>query len=238
MDFTFTAIGVVHSCFKEKFGIPRQPGLAPLAQATLELSPPYNNLDALDGLQTCSHIWIQFVFHGNRRETWKPKVKVPRLGGNKTLGVFATRSPLRPVPIGMSVVKLDAIEQQGEKLVLRLSGIDLLDGTPVLDIKPYVPYVDLVNDAHYSFAPDAPPIVPVELKQDELRLCEAYQQKTGINLAELIRQILQQDPRPAYQKADENRIYGMKLLDVDLHWRYKLCEDRYQIQVCAIELLP
>src|SRR3954463_4060851 len=140
MDFIFPAIGIIHSCFKEKFGIPRQPGLAPLATAQLELLPPYDNRAALEGLETCSHIWLQFVFHANKRDAWKPKVKPPRLGGNKSLGVFATRSPTRPAPIGLSVVKLDGISEADGKLFLNLSGIDLLDGTPVLDIKPYVPY--------------------------------------------------------------------------------------------------
>src|SRR5690606_30830701 len=96
MEFTFPAVGIVHSCFKEKFGIPRQPGLAPLACAQLELLPPYDDPAALEGLEGCSHLWLQFVFHANRRESWKPRVRPPRLGGNKQLGVFATRSPVRP----------------------------------------------------------------------------------------------------------------------------------------------
>lgn len=217
MDFTFPAIGIIHSCFKEKFGIPRQPGLAPLAKARLELLPPYNELAALDGLENCSHIWVQFVFHANKREEWKPKVKPPRLGGNKTLGVFATRSPTRPSPIGLSVCKLEGIVQEGACVWLELGGVDLLEGTPVLDIKPYVPYVDLVPEAINRFADAAPTLVAVSLCEAATRQCAAHSHP---QLTELIRQILQQDPRPQYQQPDPARIYGMKLLDVDVQWRY------------------
>jgi len=217
MDFTFPAIGIIHSCFKEKFGIPRQPGLAPLAKARLEFLPPYNEPAALDGLENCSHLWVQFVFHANKREEWKPRVKPPRLGGNKTLGVFATRSPTRPAPIGLSVCKLEGIVQEGTRLWLELGGVDLLDGTPVLDIKPYVPYVDLVPEAINRFAEAAPAPVPVSFTPEAARQCTAHQHPA---LADLIRQILQQDPRPQYQQPDPARLYGMKLLDLDIQWRY------------------
>lgn len=220
MEFTFPAIGIIHSCFKEKFGIPRQPGLAPLACARLELLPPYDDPAALEGLDTCSHIWLQFVFHANSRVQWKPKVKPPRLGGNKSLGVFATRSPTRPSPIGLSVVKLTGITHAGGKSWLELAGIDVLDGTPVLDIKPYVPYVDVVPDAYNHLAPAPPSPIAVHLPTDILAQCAAYQQRTGTDLAELIRQVLQQDPRPSYQQPEPDRIYGMKLLEFDLRWRY------------------
>lgn len=220
MEFTFPAIGIIHSCFKEKFGIPRQPGLAPLARGRLELLPPYDDPVALEGLDTCSHIWLQFVFHANSRAHWKPKVKPPRLGGNKSVGVFATRSPTRPSPIGLSVVKLTGITHVGGKSWLELAGIDLLDGTPVLDIKPYVPYVDRVAEAYNHLAPAPPSPIAVHLPADVLAQCAAYQQRTGVDLAELIRQVLQQDPRPPYQQPEPERIYGMKLLELDLRWRY------------------
>ncbi len=237
MDFTFPAIGIIHSCFKEKFGIPRQPGLAPLATAELELLPPYNDPDALDGLEGCSHIWVQFVFHANSRSEWKPKVKPPRLGGNKSLGVFATRSPTRPAPIGLSVVKLDCIAERDGKLLLQLSGIDLLDGTPVLDIKPYVPYVDLVPEAINSFADAAPPLIPVEFSDETAAFCSNYRQKTQTDLARLIRQVLQQDPRPQYQQPEPNRIYGMKLLDFNVRWQYPQTQAGHHISVCRIDPL-
>lgn len=233
MNFTFPTIGIIHSCFKEKFGIPRQPGLVPLAHAQLELLPPYNDRHALEGLEGCSHIWIQFVFHANRREEWKPKVKPPRLGGNKSLGVFATRSPTRPAPIGLSVVKLEGITETQGKLLLNLSGIDLLDGTPVLDIKPYVPYVDLVPEAVNRFADQAPQLISVEFSHESAIFCSDYRQKQHIDLSNLIRQILQQDPRPQYQQPEPERLYGMKLLDVDVQWCYPSSITPY-IQVVAI----
>jgi tRNA (adenine37-N6)-methyltransferase len=221
MDFCFPAIGIVHSCFKEKFGIPRQPGLAPLASAEIEMLPPYDDPDAFAGLEGCSHLWVQFVFHANSRSEWKPKVKPPRLGGNKSLGVFATRSPTRPAPIGLSVVRFTGVTQRDGKLWVGLSGIDLLDGTPVLDIKPYVPYVDLVSDAYNEFAPLPPPLIKVVIGPGCQAICADYLGRTGTPLAELIEQVLQQDPRPQYQQPDPERIYGMKLLDLDVRWRYE-----------------
>ena len=237
MDFTFPAIGIIHSCFKEKFGIPRQPGLVPLATAELALLPPYNDRDALDGLEGCSHIWVQFVFHANSRNEWKPKVKPPRLGGNKSLGVFATRSPTRPAPIGLSVVKLDGIVEREGKLLLQLSGVDLLDGTPVLDIKPYVPYVDLVPEAVNRFANAAPQVVPVDFNNDSAAFCDEYRQKTQIDLSGLIRQILQQDPRPPYQQPEPEHIYGMRLLELDVRWQYPQTQAGHHISVCRIDPL-
>ena len=235
MEFHFPAIGLVHSCFKEKFGIPRQPGLAPLARAQIELFPPYNEPSAFDGLEGCTHLWVQFVFHANKREEWKPKVKPPRLGGNKTLGVFATRSPTRPAPIGLSVVRFEGIIERDGKLLVQISGVDLLDGTPVLDIKPYVPYVDCVPEAKNTFAANMPALTGVEIP-DELRaFCADYQRNTGTDLAGLITQILQQDPRPQYQQPEPERVYGMKLLDLDVRWQYRINNGQHHIRL--IELI-
>jgi tRNA-Thr(GGU) m(6)t(6)A37 methyltransferase TsaA len=237
MDFSFPAIGIVHSCFKEKFGIPRQPGLAPLATAEVELLPPYDDPAAFEGLEGTSHLWIQFVFHANKRDEWKPRVKPPRLGGNKSLGVFATRSPTRPAPIGLSVVRFDGIRQREGKLWVAISGVDLLDGTPVLDIKPYVPYVDSVTDAQNSFASQPPAAISVEISADLAAICCDYQGKTGVDLAGLITQILQQDPRPQYQQPEPERIYGMKLLDLDVCWQYLTNCSPYRIRLTALRFL-
>lgn len=240
MDFNFQAIGIIHSCFKEKFGIPRQPGLAPLATARLEFFAPYNNPNAFDGLNECSHIWIQFVFHANRNEQsnraeqWKPKVRPPRLGGNKSRGVFATRSPVRPNPIGLSVVKLERIAHEGDRLWLELSGVDFLDETPVLDIKPYVPYVDCVNEAINDFAAQPPVLLPVELSPSAVNFCTEYSLDKHVPLGELIVQVLQQDPRPQYQQPEPERVYGMRLLDLNIRWRYLNIDDGYQIRVTEI----
>ncbi len=233
--YSFPVIGIIHSCFKEKFGIPRQPGLAPLAKAQLELLSPYNDPAAVEGLEKVSHLWIQFVFHANESNGWKPKVRPPRLGGNQSLGVFATRSPNRPSPIGLSVVKLDSIEAQNGKVILHLSGVDLLDGTPVLDIKPYVPYVDQVSEAVNSIAADAPKKIDVFVPDHLQKMCTEYQMCTEIPLLQLITQILQQDPKPAYQEPKEEKIYGMTLVDLNIQWRYRQEKDQNRIELTAIE---
>lgn len=234
MDFNFPAIGIVHSCFKEKFGIPRQPGLAPLASAEIELLPPYDDRSAFEGLEGCTHIWVQFVFHANKREEWKPRVKPPRLGGNKSLGVFATRSPTRPAPIGLSVVRFAGIIEREGKLLVQISGVDLLEGTPVLDIKPYVPYVDCILTAENQFAAAPPELIAVDIPASLMAQCADYWKRTGTNLAGLITQILQQDPRPQYQQPEPERIYGMKLLDLDVRWRYIEDNRQYRIQLTGL----
>lgn len=221
MTFEFQSIGIVHSCFEEKFGIPRQPGLAPAARAQLSLLPPYDDPQALEGLEQCSHIWLQFVFHRPPAGQWKARVRPPRLGGNKSLGVFATRSPLRPNPIGLSVVKLEAVCHSQGKVWLELSGIDLLDGTPVLDIKPYVPYTDAPAEAFNHFADQAPAWLPVDFTPEARDHCEQLGPALGQDLTLLLRQILQQDPRPQYQAPDPDRVYGMALLGLDVRWRYE-----------------
>lgn len=228
MTFEFEPIGVIHSCFKEKFGIPRQPGLAPAATAQLELLAPYNDLDAIAGLEQVSHLWLQCIFHQNKNEKWKPKVKPPRLGGNKKMGVFATRSPVRPNPISLSVVKLESVDTSNGVL-LNLSGIDLVDGTPVLDIKPYVPYVDSLTDASNQFADKSPSVLPVSFSSEAVSFCRMYWGAEDLHV--LIQQVLQQDPRPQYQPPDPDRRYAMKLLDVDVAWYYQLGEQGWQISV-------
>ena len=155
-DFTFHPIGVIRSCFTEKFGIPRQPGLVPAARATLEVFSPYDHDEAFRDLDEFSHLWVLFVFHGIPAAKWRPTVCPPRLGGNRRTGVFATRSGFRPNPIGMSAVSLEGIRRQNGKLLLEMSGVDLLDRTPVLDIKPYLPYADALSGAFGGFA-DRPP---------------------------------------------------------------------------------
>ena len=215
--FQFAPIGVVHSCFREKFGIPRQSGLAPAARATLELLPPYNQQGAVRGLEGFSHLWLVFVFHGIPAGRWRPTVRPPRLGGNRRLGVFATRSTFRPNPIGLSAVRLERIAACQSRVLLHLAGVDLLDGTPVLDIKPYLPYADRIAEATSGFAPDAPAVLPsVNFSPGAARFCAAW--PSG-DLRDLITQILRQDPRPAYERADPKpQLHGMKLYNLDVRW--------------------
>jgi len=212
--FTFDPIGTIHSCYGEKFGIPRQPGLVKSATATLEL--PRDMLDAVRGLEEFSHLWIVFVFHRSVRDEWKATVRPPRLGGNERIGVFASRSNFRPNPIGLSVVELLGIEGT----VLKLGGGDFLDGTPVLDIKPYVPYADRVPAATGAFADTAPePINRVEFSPEAERAVQALETPERPALRQLVCDMLAFDPRPAYQADDPGRMYGTRLFDLEVRWR-------------------
>lgn len=216
MSYQVSPIGYVRSCFKEKFAIPRQPQLAPAARGVLELCAPFDSGDAVQGLEQVSHVWLLFLFHQALEDTPRLKVRPPRLGGNRAVGVFATRATHRPNGIGQSVVRLDRVENGR----LWLSGIDLLDGTPVLDVKPYVPYADSVADAHNHMAADAP--IRIEVQWHDSALTQAREHGMRLNepLVELIEQCLAQDPRPAYQQPQPERRYGVRLWDVDVHWHY------------------
>ncbi|MCU7852107.1 MAG: tRNA (N6-threonylcarbamoyladenosine(37)-N6)-methyltransferase TrmO [Candidatus Thiodiazotropha sp. (ex Monitilora ramsayi)] len=232
--FDFQPIGTITSCFKEKFGIPRQSGLIPEARATLDILPPYNRPEAFRELAEYSHIWLTFVFHANIRENWKPTVRPPRLGGNQRVGVFASRSPFRPNPIGLSVVRLDQLDIDHSNIRLYLSGIDLLDGTPVLDIKPYLPYTDAIPDASAGYAPD-PPGTPQKLtfEHQAEEVLNKLNELESAQLRKLIRQILEQDPRPGYRQGQpEKRYYGMRLFDYDIRWEIE------QSGIRVTELVP
>lgn len=216
MSYTISPIGHVRSCFKEKFAIPRQPQLAPAATGVLELLPPFDTGDAVEGLEQVSHVWLLFLFHQALEDKPRLKVRPPRLGGNQSMGVFATRATHRPNGIGQSVVKLEKVEPGR----LWLSGIDLLDGTPVIDIKPYVPYADIVADARNAIA-DAPPAsINVQWSDEALRQAHEHGLRLSQPVRELIEQCLAQDPRPAYQKPPPERRYGVRLWDLDVHWHY------------------
>lgn len=209
-------IGYVRSCFKEKFAIPRQPALAPAARGVLELLAPFNSGEAVQGLEQVSHVWLLFLFHQALDPTPRLKVRPPRLGGNRSMGVFATRATHRPNGIGQSVVRLERAEPGR----LYLAGIDLLDGTPVLDIKPYVPYADHPPHAYNHMAAAAPEQVTVGWEATALSSAAAHALRLGEPLVELIEQCLAQDPRPAYQVPTPERRYGVRLWDVDVHWHY------------------
>jgi tRNA-Thr(GGU) m(6)t(6)A37 methyltransferase TsaA len=209
-------IGIVRSCFKEKFAIPRQPLLAPAARATLELYPPYDQGDAVQGLEQVSHVWLLFLFHQTPHDRLRIKVRPPRLGGNRSLGVFATRSTHRPNGMGQSVVKLDKVEKNR----LWLSGIDLLDNTPILDIKPYLPYADCLPQAYNHMADAAPQPIQVLWLDTALERANAHGLRLGEAVPDLIAQCLAQDPRPAYQRPHPERHYGVRLWDLEVRWHY------------------
>lgn len=229
MSWSLETLGRIHSCYQEKFAVPRQPGLAPSAFATLELLPPYNQAALVEGLETFSHLWISFIFHQNLEQGWKPKVRPPRLGGNKKVGVFASRSTFRPNGLGLSVVKLEGIDlTSGVKLYL--SGIDLIDGTPVVDIKPYIPWVDSQPTALSAWAAEPPESLVVSfLPKAEQRLASHPQ---GSHLKQLIIEVLAQNPRPAYQKITTERIYGVKLADLNVQFCYL---DTKHLEVVAVD---
>ena len=205
-------IATIHSGFSSKFGIPRQSGLVESAKAEIVFEPPYRNADALRGLEDFSHIWLIWEFSQARREDWSPTVRPPRLGGNRRMGVFATRSPFRPNAIGLSCVRLEEIRWQTEAgPVLKVSGADLMDGTPILDIKPYLPYADCHPDASGGFA--------AGVWERKLQvLCDpALLEELPPEHRQTIMDLLSQDPRPSYQH-DPERIYGMTYAGVNVRF--------------------
>ncbi|MWV17615.1 tRNA (N6-threonylcarbamoyladenosine(37)-N6)-methyltransferase TrmO [Pseudomonas sp. L-22-4S-12] len=216
MPYSVTPVGFVRSCFKEKFAIPRQPQLAPAARGVLELVAPFDKGAAVAGLERVSHVWLLFLFHQALEDKPRLKVRPPRLGGNASIGVFASRATHRPNGIGQSVVRLDRVEPGR----LWLSGIDLLDGTPVLDIKPYVPYADSLAEARNEIAEAAPVPIPVQWSTEALGQARQHALRLDEPLVELIEQCLAQDPRPAYQVPDAERRYGVLFWDVQVRWHY------------------
>jgi tRNA-Thr(GGU) m(6)t(6)A37 methyltransferase TsaA len=228
-SFTFQPIGHLATPFPDKFGIPRQPSLAPHAVGELRLLPPFDRSESVRGLETFSHVWLTFIFH-ETAGSWSPTVRPPRLGGNKRVGVFASRAPFRPNPIGLSLVELDSIDTT-DGVVLRFKGVDLVDGTPILDIKPYIPFVESLPHARGGFVDGPPPQLAVIFSAEAQAACLAVQAQYP-HLAALIREVLAQDPRPAYAE-DSLRTYGVRLYDFDVKWH---CDGNTAI-VTALELI-
>ena len=219
-SFSLQKIGVVQSPYKDKFGIPRQPGLCPHIPGVISIIPPFNEIDAFRGLGESSHIWVLFIFHHNTTEEWQPLVRPPKLGGKIRKGVFATRSPFRPNSIGQSVVKLEAIDTDKEKILLQISGHDFLDGTPVIDIKPYIPYSDLVENAKSNYlALPGMQNCKIAFTQQALDQCKQWSQHNKGDLKLMLTEILSQDPRPGYHKESQPaRDYGFRLFDLEIQF--------------------
>ena len=208
-------IAVMHSDFPTKFGIPRQSGLAEALQSTIVFEPAYRNPEALRGIEGFSHLWILWQFSQAVRQDWSPTVRPPRLGGNTRMGVFATRSPFRPNAIGLSCVRLLSVEHtQDMGTVLHIGGADLMDGTPILDIKPYIPYCDAHPEAMGGFTQDAGDFIL------EVDFPENLKQRLPAEKQEAICQVLSHDPRPSYQK-DSDRVYGLSFAGFDIRFRVK-----------------
>ncbi len=234
---TLTPIALTRSCFRDKFGVPRQPGLTRFAHADLVIQPPFDREDAFRGLETASHIWLTFQFHEAVRAEWRPVVRPPRLGGNRKIGVFASRSPFRPNSLGLSVVRNEGLARDDSgRLVLRISDHDLIDGTPILDIKPYLPFADSVPEATLGWADSAPterlPVVFLE---------EAEQQLAGLpaarypDLRGLIEDVVSYDPRPSFRRGrDEERIYGAHLYDLNVRFRFINDNSQGRVEVLTV----
>lgn len=205
-------IGHVETDFKEKFGIPRQSGLVKESKGRILFEKEYNVPEAFRGLEDFSHIWVLWQFSEAVREGFTPTVRPPLLGGNRRMGVFATRSPFRPNNIGLSALKLDRVEiTQKNEVVLHVSGADLLDGTPVYDIKPYLPYADSIPDAVGGFTEN------LEERCLEVEFPEALLEKVKEEKRRALIAVLAADPRPSYQN-DPERVYGMRFADYEVRF--------------------
>ena len=213
-------IARIRSDFPEKFGIPRQSGLVPQLRAKIVFEPEFRNADALRGIEGFSHLWLIWRFSAAVRETWSPTVRPPRLGGNERVGVFATRSPFRPNAVGLSCVKLEGVaHEEGSGDVLIVSGADLMDGTPIYDVKPYLPYADAHPEARGGFAPSPKETVAVDCPPELLAALPEGQREALLG-------VLAQDPRPQYQH-DPERVYGMSFGGWDV--KFRVCGERLEV---------
>lgn len=225
-NLSFQPVGTLYSPYREKFAVPRQPGLATAARAELHLSEACNREEILRGIDGFSHLWLIFVFHQVLGEGWTPTVRPPRLGGNRRLGVFATRSPYRPNPLGLSAVKLEGVENRDGQWLLHLGGIDMVDGTPVLDIKPYIPYADAIPGAQGGFTDHLPPEPGAVSFTAECRACLEQLEPEFPGLRQFIEQVIGQHPQPGYQRQTP-RSYGMSLYNLNIRWR--TTEEGYEV---------
>ncbi|MEA1063693.1 tRNA (N6-threonylcarbamoyladenosine(37)-N6)-methyltransferase TrmO [Erwinia sp. HR93] len=231
--YNVNQIGVIRSPYKEKFAVPRQPGLVNSADGELHLLAPWNHPDAVRELEGFSHLWVLFIFHHTMDKGWRPTVRPPRLGGNTRVGVFASRSTFRPNPIGMSLLELKAICFGKTGPVLKLGGVDLVDGTPVIDIKPYLPFAEAIPGARSGYAPEAPTAnMPVRFTPEVMQQLAVLAPRYP-TLKQFICEVLAQDPRPAYRKTDaRDKTYAAWLMDFNVRWRI----DTLGAEVFALEL--
>lgn len=232
-----TVIGYLRSPLRQKFGTPRQPNLVPVP-ATIELLPPFDQPDACRGLGQFSHLWLIWHFHQafvqKQSTDFRPLIRPPRLGGNQGIGVFASRTMQRPSPLGLSVVRLDQVTVEQGRTRLQISGADLIDGTPIIDIKPYLAYSDAVTDAMSGYASAPPPRLPViwtpQASMDAQRL--------GLSGAEqqLIAGLLAQDPRPAFH--DDEREYGMQFAAINCRFCVRQQATGASVHIMRLEAQP
>ena len=227
-NITMQVIARMRSDFSTKFGIPRQSGLVEQLRSTVVFEPEFRNADALRGIEDFSHLWILWQFSEAVRQGWSPTVRPPRLGGNTRMGVFATRSPFRPNNIGLSCVKLLGVEHTPDcGAVIHVAGADLMDGTPILDIKPYIPYADAQTEATGGFTDHAGDfLLQVDFPHDLLKQLPADKQEAAMA-------VLSHDPRPSYQK-NPDRVYGLSFAGFDIRFSVR---DSI-LTVCDVQKLP
>ena len=218
------AIGVMRTCFGEKFAVPRQPGLCPSAWGRVHFHEGYRGEDFLRGIEGFSHVWVIFGFHETSEQAWSPTVRPPRLGGNQRVGVFASRSTFRPNGLGLSLCRIEEVAMSPDGPVLRLGGVDLIDGTPVYDLKPYLAYAEAIPDARCGYAADAPASLSVVIDATAERAFAAL----PVRDQAIIREALALDPRPAAHD-DPERIYGTRLCGVNV--RFQVGEEVRVVEV-------
>ncbi|UPW17128.1 tRNA (N6-threonylcarbamoyladenosine(37)-N6)-methyltransferase TrmO [Agarivorans sp. TSD2052] len=219
MTLSIEPLGYIRSPYAEKFSVPRQPGLVTATTSTLVFTAPYNNPDMLADIEQFSHFWLIFAFHQNSDAGWKAKVRPPRLGGNQKVGVLASRSSFRPNNLGLSLMQLSHVVREKSCLELHFKGGDLVDGTPIYDVKPYLPYSDSEPNALAGYAQSEPtPALQINWHEDAEEHCNLL----GIskNQQQVIEQVLAQDPRPAYKRnKPDDKIYGVHLYDLNIRWQ-------------------
>lgn len=216
-------VGVVRSCFGGKFAVPRQPGLCPDAWGELVFDDTFRSPEAVRGLDGFSHVWLIFGFHETADKGWQPTVRPPRLGGNRRVGVFASRSTFRPNGLGLSLVRLEGIDfDRPDGPVLKLGGLDLIDGTPVFDVKPYLPYAEALPAATGGFAAEAPCLIEVAVAPEAKTAFDRLPERAR----RVIARVLALDPRPAVQTGDESRVFGAGLCGHNVRFRVAdgICE--------------
>jgi tRNA-Thr(GGU) m(6)t(6)A37 methyltransferase TsaA len=228
MKFEFNPIALIRTPFTQRFGIPRQPGLVPEAKGVIKFLPDPDYIHALKGMEQFSHLWIVFVFHSHGGNKWKPTIRPPRLGGKEKMGVLASRSPHRPNPIGLSVVEIEKIDLKAPGgAEIHVKGVDLLDGTPILDIKPYIPYADSVAHANPGWAHEEIKKTPVHFEEIALQKIQAAERAGEPGLQALIEQLLTIDPRPGFQRRElppdaehsQGKDFGLMVRSHDVHWK-------------------
>ncbi|MFH0223709.1 tRNA (N6-threonylcarbamoyladenosine(37)-N6)-methyltransferase TrmO [Vibrio furnissii] len=227
---TIDPIAVIESPYQEKFAVPRQPRLVPSARARVKLLGEINCPEAVRGIEQFSHLWLLFLFDQNLKAGWKPTVRPPRLGGNERIGVLASRSTFRPNGIGMSAVALRGVSKQGDQIYLDLGSVDLVNGTPIIDIKPYIPYADAIADAQGGYAEAEPELAQVTFSPAALEVL--HRSPHGVEQQAVIHEVLAQDPRPAYKKnKPDMKEYAVNLYDLNV----KFTVNGNLVTVTAIE---